>query len=30
MYGARVWLEVGDTEDCMVEAMCKEPEFAWK
>ena len=22
--GARMWLEVGETEDCMVEAMCKE------
>ena len=22
--GARMWLEVGETEDCMVQAMCKE------
>ena len=21
--GARMWLEVGETEDCMVEAVCK-------
>ena len=20
-----MWLEVGETEDCMVQAMCKEP-----
>ena len=24
MSGARIWLEVGTTEDSMVEAMCKE------
>ena len=23
--GARMWLEVGETEDCMAEAVCKEP-----
>ena len=23
--GTRVWLEVGKTEDCMMDAMCKEP-----
>ena len=22
--GARMWVEVGETEDCMVEAVCKE------
>ena len=31
MYGgrnvlrARMWLEVGETEDCMVQAICKDP-----
>ena len=28
--GARMWLEVGETEDCMVEAMCKEPACGWR
>ena len=23
--GARVWLEVGKTKDCMIDVMCKEP-----
>ena len=23
VYGAGMWLEVGDTEDCMMEAVCK-------
>ena len=28
--GAAMWLEVGETEDCMVKAMCKEPECGWR
>ena len=28
--GARMWLEVGETEDSMVEAMCKEPGCGWR
>ena len=24
-----MWLEVGETEDCMVEAVCKEPGCGW-
>ena len=28
--GSRLWLEVGETEDCMVEAMCKEPGCGWR
>ena len=27
---ARMWLEVGETEDCMVEAMCKEIGCGWR
>ena len=27
--GARMWLEVGETEDCMMDAMCKEPGCGW-
>ena len=23
--GARMWLEVGETVDCMMDAMCQEP-----
>ena len=30
VYGARVWLEVGKTEDSMMDAMCKEPGCGWK
>ena len=30
MYGVRVWLEVGKTEDCMMDAMCKEPGCGWR
>ena len=30
VYGARVWLEVGKTEDCMMDAMCKEPGCSWR
>ena len=26
----RVWLEVGKTEDCMMDAMCKEPGCGWR
>ena len=25
--GARMWLEVGETDYCMVQAMCKESGF---
>ena len=28
--GARMWLEVGETRDCMVEAMCKEQVCGWR
>ena len=28
--GARMWLELGETADCMVEAMCKEPGCGWR
>ena len=28
--GARMSLEVGDTEDCMMDAMCKEPGCGWR
>ena len=28
--GARMWLEVGATEDSMVEAMYKEPGCGWR
>ena len=27
--GARMWLEVGATEDSVVEAMCQEPGCGW-
>ena len=36
LYGGRnvsrasVWLEVGETKDCMVQVMCKEPGFGWR
>ena len=30
VYGAKVWLEVGKTEDCMMDAMCKEPGCGWR
>ena len=29
MQGARVWLEVRKTEDCMMGAMCKEQGCGW-
>ena len=28
--GATLWLEVGETEDCMMNANCKEPGCGWK
>ena len=28
--GARMWLEVGETEDSMVEAVCKEQGCGWR
>ena len=28
--GARMWLDVGATEDSMVEAMCKEQGCGWR
>ena len=28
--GVRVWLEVGKTEDCMMDAMCKESGSGWR
>ena len=28
--GAMMWLEVGETEDSMVEAMCNAPECGWR
>ena len=28
--GARMWLEVGETEDSMVDALCKEPGCGWR
>ena len=28
--GARMWLEVGEKEDCVAEAVCKEPGFGWR
>ena len=28
--GARVWLEVGKTGDCMMDAMYQEPECGWR
>ena len=27
---ARMWLEVGETGDCMVDAMCREPGCGWR
>ena len=27
--GVSMWLEVGKTEDCMMDAMCKEPGCGW-
>ena len=27
---ARMWLEVGETEDCMVDAMHKEQGCGWR
>ena len=28
--GVRMWLEVGDTEDSMVDAMYKEQKCGWR
>ena len=28
--GVRMWLEVGDKEDCMVDAMYKEQGCGWR
>ena len=28
--GARVWLEVGKTEDCMMDAMYQAPGCGWR
>ena len=28
--GVRMWLEVGDTEESMVDAMYKEQECGWR
>ena len=28
--GARMWLEVGETEDSMAEAVCNEPGCGWR
>ena len=28
--GARMWLEIGATEDSMVEVMCKEQGCGWR
>ena len=28
--GARMWLEVGKTEDCMMDAMYQEPGCGWR
>ena len=28
--GARMWLEVGETEDCLLEAMCNASECGWR
>ena len=25
-----MWLEVGETEDCVVEVVCKEPGCGWR
>ena len=28
--GTRLWLEVGKTEDCMMDGMCKQPGCGWR
>ena len=28
--GARMWLEVRETGDCMMDAMCQEPGYGWR
>ena len=27
---ARMWLEVGEIEESMMDAMCQEPEYGWR
>ena len=28
--GARIWLDVGKTEGCIAEAVCKEQGYGWR
>ena len=28
--GVRVWLDVGETEDCMMDTMYQEPGCGWR
>ena len=28
--GVSMWLEVGETADCMMDAMCQEPGCGWR
>ena len=28
--GARMWLQVRETGDCMMDAMCQEPGYSWR
>ena len=28
--GVSIWLEVGETGDCMMDAMCQEPGCGWR
>ena len=28
--GARMWMEVGETEDCMMDAMYQESRIGWR
>ena len=28
--GVSMWLEVGETGDCMMDAMCQEPGCGWR
>ena len=30
MSGARMWLEVGETGDCMMDAICQDPGCGWR
>ena len=27
--GARMWLDLGETDDCLVESVCIEPGCGW-